>query len=102
MLFSNGLNFVSKIDDPKLIENKLNKYVVLERTLSCFKMISTNKPVLKNMARRVNDSLTNIILNTHAVRKRIHEIKTNKGLGYDIISAKMLKWLVDVIVPLLT
>ena len=65
-------------------------------------MISTNKPVLKNMARRVNDSLTNIILNTHAVRKRIHEIKTNKVLGYDIISAKMLKWLVDVIAPLLT
>ena len=92
----------SQIDDPKLIANKLNKNFVLKGPKLASKLPPSNKSALENMMPRVNDSITNIILKTPAVRKRINELKTNKAAGYDNISAKMLKWLVDVIAPLLT
>ena len=92
----------SQTNDPKLIANKLNKHFVLKGPKLASQLPPSDKSALANMMPRVNDSINNIILNSQAVRKLINELKTNKALGYDNISAKMLKWLVDVISPLLT
>ena len=54
------------------------------------------------MIPRVSDSIINIILDTPEVRKCMIDIKTNKALAYDNIPPKIIKWLADVLAPLIT
>ena len=87
-------------EDPKTIANELNKHFVSKRMKLAEKLPPASKSFSETMGPRIEESISDIEIESSEVRKLILEIDTNKASQG--IPPKVIKWSVDIITEPLT